>query len=209
MTKPMLLTENDIKAELSYAYQHAVAARAGCAAVWTDRHTDGTGVDAVVRVRQRFAADSIYSNFSIDVQLKATSDDPACDERGRFPFPLRIDHYNKLWGHPKTTSKFPPVDVMTILVPMLRVGMPCLDAPRLLGVARPWRWPTSSGPRRDPERPRGERGTGHGSWPAARKRRRASRTAFPRGAWERGFKVLEPGKEFLDNPYATRRGSRR
>jgi hypothetical protein len=82
----MLLTENDIKAELSYAYLHAVASRAGCAAVWTDRHTDGTGVDAVVRVRQRFADDSQYTNFSIDVQLKATSDEPALDERRCSPF---------------------------------------------------------------------------------------------------------------------------
>jgi hypothetical protein len=78
----MLLTENDIKAELSYAYLHAVASRAGCAAVWTD----GTGVDAVVRVRQRFADDSQYTNFSIDVQLKATSDEPALDERRCSPF---------------------------------------------------------------------------------------------------------------------------
>ena len=46
--------------------------------------------------RQRFTDDSIYTNFSIDVQLKATSDEPALDEQGRYPFPLRLDHYNKL-----------------------------------------------------------------------------------------------------------------
>jgi hypothetical protein len=92
----MLLTENDIKAELSYAYLHAVVSRAGCVAVWTDRHTDGTGVDAVVRAKQRFAADSIYTDFTIEVQLKATSNEPIPDERGRFPLPLKIDHYNKL-----------------------------------------------------------------------------------------------------------------
>jgi hypothetical protein len=92
----MLLTENSIKAELSDAYLHAVASRAGCAIASADRHTDGTGVYAVVRARERFAADSLYTNFSIDVQLKATSDEPFMDERARYPFPLRLDHYNKL-----------------------------------------------------------------------------------------------------------------
>jgi hypothetical protein len=46
--------------------------------------------------RQRFAADSLYTNFSIDVQLKSTSDEPTLDERARYPFLLRLDHYNKL-----------------------------------------------------------------------------------------------------------------
>jgi hypothetical protein len=30
------------------------------------------------------------------VQLKATSDEPAPDERARYPFPLKLDHYDKL-----------------------------------------------------------------------------------------------------------------
>ena len=30
------------------------------------------------------------------MQFKATSDEPALDELGRYPFPLRLDHYNKL-----------------------------------------------------------------------------------------------------------------
>src|SRR4051794_31613479 len=92
----MLLTENNIKAELSYAYLHAVASRAGCEAVVSGRHRDGAGVDAVISARERFAPDSIYTDFSIDVQLKATSDEPVLDERGRYSFSLRLDHYNKL-----------------------------------------------------------------------------------------------------------------
>jgi uncharacterized protein DUF4365 len=92
----MLLTENNIKAELSYAYLHAVASRSGCGAVVTNRHRDSAGVDAIISAKERFAPDLLYTDFSIDVQLKATSDDPALDDLGRFPYSLRLDHYNKL-----------------------------------------------------------------------------------------------------------------
>jgi hypothetical protein len=92
----MLLTENNIKAELSYAYLHAVASRAGCEAVVSGRHRDSAGVDAVISAKERFAPDSIWTEFSIDVQLKATSGEHLPDERGRFPFRLELDHYNKL-----------------------------------------------------------------------------------------------------------------
>src|SRR3954452_20351931 len=92
----MMLTENNIKAELSYAYLHAVASRAGCEAVVSGRHRDSAGVDAVISARERFAPDSIYTDFSIDVQLKATSDEPFLDERGRYSYALRRDHYDKL-----------------------------------------------------------------------------------------------------------------
>ena len=92
----MLLTENNIKAELSYAYLHAVASRAGCEAVVSGRHRDSAGVDAVISAKERFAPDSIYTDFSLDVQLKATSDEAVLDDRDRFSFSLRLDHYNKL-----------------------------------------------------------------------------------------------------------------
>lgn len=92
----MLLTQNNIKSELSYAYLHAIASRAGCAVGNVDRHTDGTGVDAVVRARQQFHAESIFTHFSIDIQLKATSNAPPPDSKGRLPFELSLEHYNKL-----------------------------------------------------------------------------------------------------------------
>ena len=40
----MPLTENDVKAELSYAYLHAVAARAGFGCEVANRHSDNVGV---------------------------------------------------------------------------------------------------------------------------------------------------------------------
>ena len=68
----MLLSQNNIMAELSYAYLHAVAARAGFACEEGNRHEDGIGVDAKLRVKERFAPDSTLTNFTVDVQLKAT-----------------------------------------------------------------------------------------------------------------------------------------
>jgi hypothetical protein len=44
----MPLHDNDIKSELSYAYLHAVASRAGCECQVAGRHSDNQGIDAVV-----------------------------------------------------------------------------------------------------------------------------------------------------------------
>ncbi|WP_152050802.1 DUF4365 domain-containing protein [Tautonia marina] len=102
----MLLTENDIKSELSYAYLHAVASRAGCEVQKAERYSDGAGVDATIRARERFAPDSVFTHFSIDVQLKATSGEPNLDDRGCYPFPLRLDHYNKLRDTDRQAQQF-------------------------------------------------------------------------------------------------------
>jgi hypothetical protein len=81
----MPLTENDIKAELSYAYLHAVAARAGFGCEVTGRPSDNAGVDAYVRVKERLAENAKYTNFPFEVQLKATSKTPAL-EADRYSF---------------------------------------------------------------------------------------------------------------------------
>lgn len=66
------MTENDIMAELSYAYLHAVAARAGFGCKVGSRIDDGASVDAFVRVDEKMDSDSVLWNFDIEVQLKAT-----------------------------------------------------------------------------------------------------------------------------------------
>lgn len=91
----MLLTENNIKSELSYAYLHAVASRAGIGCEVTGRHGDAAGVDATVRARERFGPNSKYTDFTAEVQLKATSDEPAQVD-DMYSFWLALDHYNKL-----------------------------------------------------------------------------------------------------------------
>jgi hypothetical protein len=69
----MPFTDNDIESELSYAYLHAVAARAGMECQVTARHSDNKGVDARVRAWGPFNNGGYLSEVNIDVQLKATT----------------------------------------------------------------------------------------------------------------------------------------
>jgi len=92
----MPLTRNDIEAELSYSYLHAVAARAGFGCEYAGRPSDNAGVDVYLRIKERLAADSIHSNFPIEVQLKATSKAPAL-EAARYSYWLDdIKRYDEL-----------------------------------------------------------------------------------------------------------------
>jgi hypothetical protein len=91
----MLLTQQNIESELSYAYLHAVASRAGFECTVAGRHSDGAGIDAVLRIRELFGEDSFLTNFTIDVQLKATIAEPSLRD-GRYSFSLDIEHYDKL-----------------------------------------------------------------------------------------------------------------
>jgi hypothetical protein len=90
----MPLSDNDIKSELSYAYLHAVASRCGCACEVAGRHSDGMGVDARVHVKGLFGPDSM-SRFTVEIQLKATSDQPAVQGE-RIPFWLKAKNYDEL-----------------------------------------------------------------------------------------------------------------
>lgn len=91
-----MLSEQNIDAELSYAYLHAVASRAGFACEYSGRHLDGAGVDAQVHEDgRRLAPDSRLLAFSIHVQLKATRQPPA-EQAGRFSFSLPVRQYDRL-----------------------------------------------------------------------------------------------------------------
>lgn len=91
-----MLSEQNIEAELSYAYLHAVASRAGFSCEYRNRHLDGAGVDATITEDGRFLApDSKLSYVPVDVQLKATYKTlPKTNER--FSYSLELPHYNKL-----------------------------------------------------------------------------------------------------------------
>lgn len=67
----MPLAQNDIESELSYAYLHAVASRAGLNCKVENRHGDNYGVDAIV---DHFGPipDTYITDVSLRVQLKAT-----------------------------------------------------------------------------------------------------------------------------------------
>ena len=91
-----MLTDANIEAELSYAYLHAVAARAGFGCEYTGRHSDNAGVDAYVRVREMLAQNAVNTKFVFEVQLKATSK-PAILENGRYSFWLdEVARYDSL-----------------------------------------------------------------------------------------------------------------
>src|SRR6266849_8785665 len=92
----MPMSENDVKAELSYAYLHAVASRAGMACAAASRLSDVEGVDARLHVKERLAPPPAYTEFTLDVQLKATSQASVL-QQGRYSFWLEPRSlYNKL-----------------------------------------------------------------------------------------------------------------
>lgn len=91
-----MLTEQNIEAELSYAYLHAVATKAGFSCEYRNRHLDGAGVDATISEDGRkLVADSVLTAFALDVQLKATYQE-LTEQDGRLSFVLSVPHYDKL-----------------------------------------------------------------------------------------------------------------
>jgi hypothetical protein len=107
-----MLTVQNIESELSYAYLHAVASRAGFICECTGRHSDEAGVDALIRVvGRRLHADSTLTRFVVDVQLKATSIQPVT-RNGRYSYSLRLKNYNDLRA---TTAASPQLLVVLYL----------------------------------------------------------------------------------------------
>jgi len=91
----MTISENDIRAELSYAYLHAVASHGGFSCQQMCRTADGLCIDAEVLGRETFATDSKIDDITLQIQLKATSQ-PCVLKNGKYSFPLELAHYNKL-----------------------------------------------------------------------------------------------------------------
>lgn len=91
-----MLTQQNIEAELSYAYLHAVASRGGFSCEVSNRHMDSAAVDAIVREDGKMlASDSVLTSFEVHVQLKATYQ-PLVDVGGRWAFSLPVHQYNRL-----------------------------------------------------------------------------------------------------------------
>ncbi len=67
----MPLQPNDIESELSYAYLHAVASKAGLSCKVENRHGDNYGVDAQIDYRAPIE-NSYRTDVSLRIQLKAT-----------------------------------------------------------------------------------------------------------------------------------------
>jgi hypothetical protein len=91
-----VLTEQNIEAELSYVYLHALATRGGFSCSYTHRHLDDAGVDAQVHEDGRLLAqDSTLVSFVLHVQLKATRKVPV-EQEGKFSFSLPVPQYDRL-----------------------------------------------------------------------------------------------------------------
>ncbi|MGL4553112.1 MAG: DUF4365 domain-containing protein [Gemmataceae bacterium] len=91
-----MLSIQNIEAELSYAYLHAVATRAGFNCSSAPRHLDDVCVDAELNEDGRLlAADSVNASFTVQIQLKATRVEPV-ERDGRYSFSLPVRQYNRL-----------------------------------------------------------------------------------------------------------------
>jgi hypothetical protein len=95
MSEERMLSMQNIESELSYAYLHAIASRAGIICEYAGRHSDAAGVDAVLRVKGRLAPDSTLTQFTVDVQLKATKRVPV-EQAARYSHSLEVKNYNEL-----------------------------------------------------------------------------------------------------------------
>lgn len=71
------MTPQDIEAQLSYAYLHAVASHAGIACQEGNRAHDNQGIDAVLSLRKDFGPGALLTDVSLHLQLKATTKPPA------------------------------------------------------------------------------------------------------------------------------------
>ena len=90
------LTNQNIESELSYAYLHAVAARAGVGCKVSSRHDDNVGVDAELTGLGPFHNGGYRQEVDIKVQLKATVKQPAL-VGDSFSYSLTgINQYNDL-----------------------------------------------------------------------------------------------------------------
>ena len=102
------LSPPNIESELSYAYLHAVASKAGMSCSVGSRHEDNNGVDATLTAWGPFTNGGYLTEVDIKVQLKATIATPADDGTSLSYFLSGVNRYNDL--------RTPTVDVARILV---------------------------------------------------------------------------------------------
>jgi len=98
------LSNNDIEAELSYAYLHAVASRAGVGCKIGSRHDDNAGIDAELTGWGPFTG--YREEIDIKVQLKATVRPKAESQAGYWTYSLAgIHRYNDLRSETISTPR--------------------------------------------------------------------------------------------------------
>jgi len=96
----------NIESELSYAYLHAVASKAGMACAPAGRHEDNNGVDAQVTAWGPFVNGGYLTEVTMKIQLKATVAVPT-DNGTHLSYPLHgIERYNDLRSNTLGVPRF-------------------------------------------------------------------------------------------------------
>lgn len=107
-----MMTPQDIEAQLSYAYLHAVASHAGIACQEANRAHDNQGIDATLSLRKDFGPDA-FGELSLHVQLKSTTKVPA-QRRGRLSYFLDdLAEYDRL----RQKTRVPPKLLAVLFLP--------------------------------------------------------------------------------------------
>lgn len=108
------MTIEQIEAELSYAYLHAVASRAGVICERANTLADGQGVDARLQIPENLASELSDNGIvaTIDVSLKSTCQPLTCVD-GSFRYALKVLDYNRLCR----TSRGQPFILVVLLLP--------------------------------------------------------------------------------------------
>lgn len=87
-----MLDDAAIKEQLSYAYVHAVASRAGFSC--ERRSMDRDSVDLAIHARRKLEPSSVINSPCLEIQLKSTSHPKL--QNDRYVFPLEMRAYNDL-----------------------------------------------------------------------------------------------------------------
>ena len=107
------LSEPNIESELSYAYMHAIASRAGMSCVVSGRHEDNSGLDARLMAWGPFEGGGYLTEVTLYVQLKATIIPPVDNERTLSYFLHGVERYNKLRMETRST----PLILVVLFLP--------------------------------------------------------------------------------------------
>jgi hypothetical protein len=106
------LSKYDTESELSFAYLHAVASRAGVNCSIGNRHSDNAGIDATLTSWGPFTEGGYLTEVNINVQLKATIKSPGTKEKYCSYFLKEARQYDSLRAE---THNIPRVLVVLFL----------------------------------------------------------------------------------------------
>ncbi len=109
-----MLSQQDIEEQLSYAYLHAVASKAGVGCQTTGRSFDNAGIDVMLNTCRDFGSDAKLTDLTIHVQLKATTKQPTQNKEGKLSYFLpKIEQYNAL----RRETCLPPILLVVMFLP--------------------------------------------------------------------------------------------